>query len=169
MAAKKFLRLVSGVLTEVFGVQTSAGAENAGDIVSLDDTGRIDTSMMPVGIGADTLSITAYEALTAGDYVNIFSDSGTVKVRKAVANAAGKEANGFVLSAVSSGATATVYCEGTNTALTGLTAGTQYFLSDATAGAVTATAPTAGIIQKIGRAASATSINFQPSDYIVLA
>ena len=54
MAAKKFLRLVNGVFTEIFGVQASAGAANAGDLVSLDDSGRIDGTMMPVGIGADT-------------------------------------------------------------------------------------------------------------------
>ena len=63
MAAKKFLRLVNGVLTEIFGVQASAGAGNAGDIVSLDDSGRIDNSMMPVGIGADTAAIPASETL----------------------------------------------------------------------------------------------------------
>ena len=33
MAAKKFLRLVNGVFTEIFGVQASAGAANAGDLV----------------------------------------------------------------------------------------------------------------------------------------
>ena len=31
MAAKKFLRLVGGVITEIFGVQTSAGAIEARD------------------------------------------------------------------------------------------------------------------------------------------
>lgn len=90
MAAKKFLRLISGVLTEVFGVQTSAGAANAGDIVALDDTGRIDNTMMPVGIGADTAVIAASEALAAGDWVNIWNSTGA-KVRKADATTAGKE------------------------------------------------------------------------------
>ena len=71
MAAKKFLRLVNGVLTEIFGVQASAGAGNAGDLVSLDDSGRIDNSMMPVGIGADTSTISASETLAAGDWVNV--------------------------------------------------------------------------------------------------
>ena len=65
MAAKKFLRLVNGVLTEIFGVQMSAGAANAGDLVSQDDTGRIHNSMMPVGIGTDTATVTASEALAA--------------------------------------------------------------------------------------------------------
>ncbi len=56
MAAKKFLRFVNGVFTEIFGVQTSAGASNAGDIPALDDSGRLDQSLMPIGIGADTRS-----------------------------------------------------------------------------------------------------------------
>ena len=108
MAAKKFLRLVNGVLTEIFGVQTSGGAANAGDLVSLDDSGRIDGTMMPVGIGADTASIQATEALAAGDFVNIWN-SGGPRVRKADATVAGKEAHGFVLAAVRNGANATVY------------------------------------------------------------
>ena len=77
MAAKKFLRLVSGAITEIFGVQSSAGAGNAGDIVSLDDNGRIDPSMMPVGIAAPTAAITASEALADGDFVNVWNNSGT--------------------------------------------------------------------------------------------
>ena len=119
MAAKKFIRLVGGVLTEIFGVQTSAGAANAGDLVSLDDSGRIDGSMMPVGIGADTSNVVASEALAAGDFVNVWNDAGAFKVRKADATTAGKEAHGFVLAAVASAGTATVYFEGTNTQVSG--------------------------------------------------
>jgi len=101
MAAKKFLRFVNNVITEVFGVQASAGAGNAGDIVALDDTGRIDNSMMPVGIGADTAVIVASETLAAGDWVNVWNDAGTAKARKADATSAGKEVHGFVLAAFS--------------------------------------------------------------------
>lgn len=39
MAAKKLLRFVGNAITEVFGVQASTGAANAGDIVALDDSG----------------------------------------------------------------------------------------------------------------------------------
>ncbi|MFT2588526.1 hypothetical protein, partial [Escherichia coli] len=67
MAAKKILRFVGNNITEVFGVQASTGAANAGDIVSLDDSGRLDMSMMPVGMGADTAVIASSEALAAGD------------------------------------------------------------------------------------------------------
>lgn len=171
MAAKKFLRLVNGIFTEIVATVTSAGAGNAGDIVALDDSGKLDATVMPAGIGADTTVLPAVEALTAGDFVNIFNDSGTIKCRKAVANAAGKEAHGFVLSSVSEAANATIYRAGTNSAVTGLTAGVIQYLSASSAGAATATPPsTSGyIVQKLGVTSSATSINFQPSDFIVLA
>lgn len=169
--ADKYIKQNSGVLTEVEATVTSAGAGDAGKIVALNSSGEIDATMMPTGIGADTTVLPAFEALAAGDFVNIFDDSGTIKCRKAVANGTGKHAHGFVLSSVSEAANATIYRAGTNTAVTGLTAGVQHFLSGSSAGTVTATAPTTSgyIIQKIGVTSSATAINFQPSDYIVLA
>ena len=160
MAAKKFLRLVNGVLTEIFGVQTSAGAGNAGDLVSLDDSGRIDNSMMPVGIGADTSTITASETLAAGDWVNVWDDSGA-KVRKADATTAGKEAHGFVLSAVTSGNPATVYFEGTNTQVTGQTPGLVYLQTTAGTGGATIPSASGNVVQSIGVAVSATAVNFE--------
>jgi hypothetical protein len=74
------------------------------------------------------------------------------------------------LTTVTSGNNVDVYFEGTNTQLTGLTGGAMYFLST-TAGGVTSTAPSASgnVVQKLGRALSATEINFEPSDPIVLA
>lgn len=70
---------------------------------------------------------------------------------------------GFVLSAFGSGVSATVYFEGTNTAVTGLTPGIQY-LDPATPGKSTGTYPTftAGqVSQIVGFATSATTLNFQ--------
>lgn len=168
MAAKKFLRQISGAITEIAGVVTSAGAGNDGDIPALDATGRLDTSMMPVGIGADTASITASEALAAGDFVNIWNSTGA-KARKADATTAGKEAHGFVLAAVSSSASATVYFEGTNTQVTGQTPGNVFLQT--TAGTAGATVPsTAGnIVQNLGVATSTTSINFERGTPITLA
>ena len=168
MAAKKFLRLVNGVLTEIFGVQTSAGAGNAGDLVSLDDSGRIDNSMMPVGIGADTSTITASETLAAGDWVNVWNDSGA-KVRKADATTAGKEAHGFVLAAVTSGNPATVYFEGTNTQVTGQTPGPVYLQTTAGTGGATIPSASGNVVQSIGVAVSATAVNFERSAPVTLA
>lgn len=169
MAAKKFLRLVNNVLTEVFGVQTSAGAGNAGDLVSLDDSGRIDGSMMPVGIGADTAEIDASETLSAGDYVNVWNDGGTPKVRKADATAAGKEAHGFVLDAATSGNPATVYFEGTNTQVSGQTAGPVYLSTTAGAGSSTPPSGAGNVVQRVGFAYSATNVNFEAGQHYVLA
>ena len=169
MAAKKFLRLVNGVLTEIFGVQTSAGAGNAGDLVSLDNSGRIDNSMMPVGIGADTALIDASEGLAAGDWVNVWNDAGTAKVRKADATTAGKETNGFVSAAVTSGNPATVYFEGTNTQVTGQAPGPVYLQTTAGAGGATIPSAPGNVVQQIGVAVSATAVNFDRNAPVVLA
>lgn len=168
MAAKKFLRLVNGVLTEIFGVQTSAGAGNAGDLVSLDDSGRIDNSMMPVGIGADTSTISASETLAAGDWVNVWNNSGA-KVRKADATTAGKEAHGFVLAAVTSGNPATVYFEGTNTQVSGQTPGPVFLQTTAGVGGPTVPSASGNVVQQIGVAVSATAVNFERSVPVTLA
>lgn len=169
MAGDKFLYNNAGTITEKVSNQASAGAGDAGKIVALDSTGRIDNTMMPVGIGADTQNITTSEALAAGDLVNIWNSTGA-KARKADASVAGKEAHGFVLSAVTSGGTATVYFEGTDTQVTGLTPGVQY-LSATTPGQATATAPSGSgqVVQRVGFATAAAALNFQSMPPVVLA
>lgn len=158
----------SGILDDSIINATVASAANK--IVKLDGTGKLDVTVMPTGIGADTASITASEALAAGDLVNIWNNSGTANVRKADGSTAGKEAHGFVLSAVLSAAAATVYFEGTNTQCTGLTPGVQY-LSGATPGKPASAAPsgTGKIVQVVGFAISATALNFQAELPITLA
>ena len=160
----------TGVLdaTIVNAKASSVGAGDAGKVVALDGSGRIDPTMMPVGLGADTASIQASEALSAGDFVNIWN-SGGARVRKADAAVAGKEAHGFVLAGVASGAQATVYFEGTNTGVTGQTPG-NVFLST-TAGLAATAAPSAAgnVVQRIGFATSASAINFQAQTPVTLA
>ena len=149
---------------------TSAGAGDSGKVVALDGSGRIDLTMMPSGIGADTASILASEALAAGDLINIWNNVGTANMRKADASTSGKEAHGFVLAAVSNGASGSAYFEGSNTQQTGLTPGVQ-FLSATTPGKATNVAPTGAgkIVQRVGLATSATAFNFEAGDPIVLA
>ncbi len=168
--ADKFLYNNAGTITEKELTVTSAGAGDAGKGVALDGTGKLDSSVLPTGIGADTLSVVCSENLAAGDFVNLWSDSGTGKVRKADASN-GRAAQGFVLSAYTSGQTALVYFEGTNTQLSSLTPGSRYFLSGSVAGGVTATAPsTSGhIVQELGFARSATQMPFEPQVTITLA
>jgi hypothetical protein len=104
--------------------------------------------------------IVAGEALAARDLVNIYNNGGTPTVRKANASL-GREANGFVMAAVANGANATVFFDGLITGLTGLTAGSA-FLSGATAGLATATAPTTvgHIVQRVGTFVTATTMKF---------
>ena len=168
MPAKKFLRLVAGVFTEVAATVTSAGAGSDGDLVALDSSGRLDNSVMPVGIGADTKTIAASEALAAGDWVNVWNSTGA-KVRKADATTAGKEAHGFVLAAVSSGANALVYFEGTNTQVSGQTPGPVYLQTTAGTGGATIPSASGNVVQNLGVALSATEVNFERGTPVVLA
>ena len=168
MAAKKFLRLVAGVFTEIAATVTSSGAASDGDLVALDSSGRLDNSMMPIGIGADTKTIAASEALAAGDWVNVWNSTGA-KVRKADATTAGKEAHGFVLAAVSSGANALVYFEGTNTQVSGQTPGPVFLQTTAGTGGATIPSASGNVVQNLGVALSATEVNFERGTPVVLA
>ncbi len=166
-----FLKLTGGVPTDANATATSAGAGDAGKIPKLDAGGKLDPTMMPPGVGVEVRTVQASEALAAGDLVNFHDVTGSARVRKADAAAAGKEAHGFVLTSVASGANATVYPEeNVITGLTGLTTGARQFLST-TAGQRTAVAPTAAgqVAQIIGMALSPTEIMFRPETPITIA
>ena len=152
----------SGVLdsTIVNSKTTSAGAGDSGKLPALDSSGRLDTTFMPVGIAADTVSITTSETIASGDLVNIWNSTGA-KVRKADASVAGKEAHGFVLAGAGSGASVTVYFEGSNTQVTGLTPGVQFLSTSPGLCSSTAPSGSANVVQRVGFATGATSLNFQ--------
>lgn len=154
----KYLALINGRIKEVLGLSTSAGSADAGKIPELDGSGRLDSSMMPVGFGSETKVIQASENLAAGDFVNVFNSTG-LRVRKADASN-GRIAHGFVLNSVTSGQNATVYYGNLNTAVSGLTIGNELYLSGSTAGTVTATPPsTSGhIVQRLGVATGTTEM-----------
>lgn len=161
----KPLSLVNNIPTEVPAIATSAGAGDAGKLVEVGGDGRLHSSLMPVGIGADTKLIEASEALTAGDYVTIHNSGGArVRLADASDGVAGM-AHGFVLDNVASGDDATLYFEGANPQLTGLTPGVTYALSHTTPGkviALSAASTTAGhIVQELGYATEATEMNVE--------
>jgi hypothetical protein len=162
--ADKYLTLAGDGLPELkAGTVVSTGATNAGDIPAADASGRLDQSWLPIGVGADTFTAVASETLSAGDFVNTFSNSGVFSARKAD-NSNGRPAQGFVLAAASATQTATIYHLGeANTALSGLTGGVKYFL--VVAGVVIATpldkddADNAGFLsQYLGFASGATAL-----------
>lgn len=170
MAAEKFLQHdAAGGLREVQGV-TTGGAPGIDKIPSLNASGLLDISMMPPGLGGDVAVLPAVGAIAAGDLVNVYNNGGTPSVRKADASAIGTIAHGFVLSAYADAENATVYFEGNNTGVSGLTAG-KVFLSATTAGLSTNTAPTGTgkVVQSVGVAVSATQINFEAAPAILLA
>lgn len=150
-------------------VDASAGAGDAGKIPALNGAGKFDPSFFPTGIGPEVRTITASENLAAGDLVNIHESTG-FKVRKADATNPAKQADGFVLAAVTSGQPATVWPEeAIITGLSGIEAKT-YFLS-ATAGLFTDDPPAGAgnLVQEIGRGISATEIMFRPGEPVTLA
>lgn len=170
MAAQKFLTNNAGKFKEVQATTTSLGSGDDGKIPALGSDGRLHSTMMPTGFGAETKTITASENLAAGDFVNIHVSSG-LKVRKADASNPAKFAVGYVLAAVTSGQAATVYYGNLNTQVSGLTAGDTLFLSGGTPGAVTATAPTTSgyIVQQLGVATSTSEILVEIQPTIELA
>lgn len=198
MAQTTYLRQISGGLAEAKTIEVSSGTPandaskipntNASGVVDptllnaantggtgkenrmaqLDNSGRLDTSMMPVGVVPDTAVLPTSEAIASGAYVNVFNSSGVVKVRNADA-ATGRPAHGFVPVGVASGANATVYFEGTNTALTGRTLGATQWLGAAGAGAETPPTASGAIVQQVGVAISATAVSFEPHLPITLA
>lgn len=167
MPAAQYLARVAGRLKKITATVVSAGAADDGKIVALDATGRISSTVLPVGIGADTKSLIASETLAAGDVVNVWNDGGVAKMRKADASAPGKEVDGFVLAAVTSGTAGLMYKEGTITGLTGLTPGAEMFLSN-TPGQLTATPLSAAgtVDQFVGIAISSSEVDYNPGEPI---
>lgn len=169
----KLLQRKNGKTQQYTPATQSAGAADAGKVVGLNTSGKIDQTMMPDGVGAATRTAPATEALTAGAFVNEYANSGTLAVRLAD-NSNSRVATGFVKTQVANGGTATIWpLDSTNDQLSGLTVGADYYLG--TAGGVLATpldatdtAQAGKIDQRLGRARSATELVTDDYDYVVL-
>jgi hypothetical protein len=168
--AQKFQSLVSGRETMIEGAASSSGTADGGRIVALGTDGKLDVTLMPTGIGILTFTMTAQEALQAGAFVNIVNVSGSPQARLADASI-DRPAHGFVKTAFSTGASATVYLRsGINEALSGMTPGARQYLGAAGHRTETAPAsPDAVIHQLVGIAKDATTLIVDIEDDIVLA
>jgi hypothetical protein len=168
--------LPDGISGEVDSIVTSSGAADAGKIPELNSEGLLDISFFPEGVGSTNSgtgfspsNILASEDISAGSLVNIYNDSGA-KCRKAMATSFEMEAHGYILTAVSSGQMAGVYFGGTNNRVTGLSIGKQYLSVDIPGICTTTVASGSGnIVQKVGFATSATSMDFKIYSSIRLA
>lgn len=173
MPAQSFLSRVNGRTKRLFGIQQSAGTGSAGALIAAGNDGKLDSTFLPAGIGGNTQTATASEALSAGAFVNLYSNGGTWSARNAD-NSNGREADGFVIAATASGGVATIYpLDATNSGVSGLTTGTDYWLG--TGGQVISTpldatlTTNAGYIdQYLGRASSPTSLVTNDDGWVVL-
>lgn len=167
----KYLSDSSGIMTEVAAIAVSAGAGDSGKIPALDGSGLLDISFMPVGVGAEVTVVVTSENITAGHFVNLYSNAGTSTGRKSDATTSAKFAVGFSLASITSPANVTIYgISNKNTQLSSLTIGSAYYLST-TAGTISATSPSGSgnIVQRVGVAESATALVYSDSGFWVKA
>lgn len=141
-------------------INQSSGAVDSGKIIAADSAGRLDLSLMPVGIAPDVRILETTEDLSAGSYVNIYESAGTFFCRLAD-NSNQREANGYVKDSFLTAANATIYFEGENSGLSGLVNGTVYL---GTSGGVIQTplneqTETGKFHQVLGKAVSDTAVN----------
>ena len=127
-----------------------------GDIIEIEGknkTGVIAVRPYPNDIGLDIIRIDGLVRRNVGAGIGDL-----IKVRKADASI-NKPAHGYVLDDVSAGSDVTVYFNGFNDKLSGLTVGKYYFLSNTTPGKVIDTAPITYLKQRLGFAISSNTIN----------
>ena len=166
---QKYMILNGGKKELKASLDSSSGAADAGEIPSLGSDGKLDPSFLQ---DIDVTSIVSFEDLASGDYVNIFDDSGTVKVRKAD-NSNDRPAHGYVKDTVVAPAAVNVFFEGANANLSGLTEGARIYLG--TTGGIIETpldptnpADDGKLHQLLGWAISDTEVNTDIQDCITL-
>ena len=169
MPGEKFIQMTTGGnFTEKRGVQTG-GSSNANKIAALDSAGKIANTMLPDGIGQDTVVIQASEALSAGQFINIWQSGSDTRVRRASASSTITRADGFVKEDVASGSDATIFISGINTNVEGsINVGGKVFLS-ATPGQGRAVPPTSvnNIAQYLGICTDDNTVAVDIRDFII--
>lgn len=153
---------------EVTAITQSAGAADAGKIIATNSAGGVDESFLPIGDGARAFPLS--QALSAGDFVNVYDDGGVAKLRKADASSPATRAHGFVREAGAEGENVKMYGSGVLEGFADLTVGATYVLSDTTPGEATLVSPSASghIAQIVGTAVSPTEIQVDIAETIVV-
>lgn len=190
-----FTRIVNNIITSIKTITTSTGVTDADKIPSTNSSGFLDSTIinasavggaahpdvviqagadgllpltfLPTGVGEESFTALASEAIGQGKNVNEWNDGGVMKVRLAD-NAGGKPSHGFTKAAFSSGVTATYYKLG-SCPTTGGSVGAVYLGGN---GDFTFTAPLEGsglILQPLGICASSTTIYYSKETPVLLA
>lgn len=165
MAAPKYVTrdVSTGKLKEVIATETGPTAEV---VVSTNAAGYIDPTLLQ---DEPVATFTAGETIAAGAMVYIKSDG---KVYNASAASGGNQAEGFAVAGIASAGSGSISLgNGKNTGVSGLTAGTRYYLSTSTPGGVQSTVPTgAGSLhQFVGYASATGELDVTITDSVVLA
>jgi hypothetical protein len=146
-----------------------ASADYTYFVVAVNGSGSTSSAGSNIGAGqaSAAASLVASATMTAPLIVNIFSASGAAKARPADVADDSKPADGFILQGAASGSPVAVFGRGAIvTSLSGLTPGANYWL--AAGGTLTATVPSSGWRQFVGKALSATTLRFDPDQGTLL-
>lgn len=115
--------------------------------------------------------IIASTSLSAGMYVNIFTDGGVPKLRPAIAVSINTVAHGFVTQNAAAGQAVKFHSYGINPFLSSLTPGSRYLLSATVPGGITLQTPVPGsglVWQPVGRAFSNAEILVGIDNYYLM-
>lgn len=125
----------------------------------------------PASRDSSTVEMVCSDTLAYGDLVYIWDDTGTPKCGLADATDNTKPADGWSTDAYASGGSALVALTATLiTGLSGLSIGADYYLRAGVPGAMTSTAPsTSGnVVQRVGKAISATTLSFERGEPVLV-
>ena len=158
----KFLTLLADGATHlVAAISSSGGIVDKEKIVATNAEGTIDITLLPTGLDTSAENMLAAESISAGDFINIFEDQGTRKVR--LADAANlRPAHGFVLTNLALGDSGSIYTAGVNSQLTNLVPGRKYFLNIVPGAIIPLINLVSGnLVQSLGTAISSTQLRFE--------
>lgn len=167
MANQRLLATVGGDLVEQFLAWNDAASEELSlDASALTAPRTITVPDTDVNLGdipQNSATLTASQAVAAGEFGTIHNDGGTAKIRAADPGETDNCAACYVPASIASGNTGTVQFPGQIiTGLSGLTPGPVYLSTTPGGTATTPPASARKAIQLLGYALSATSMRFQP-------
>jgi len=144
-----------------------AGA--GGRPLATDENDLLDPSFLPPGLGAAEMVAPASETLAAGDLVNLWTDAGARKARKADASALDKPAHGFVAEGAAAAGMAHVILSGECPQAVAGGGEQGLFLSGAVPGKASAVFdPSWALWQRVGfRGPGDASFAFSPGEAVV--
>ena len=128
---------------------------------------RVQNTSSPAGVSA---TITASEIITAGSFVNVYSNGGATAVRNANASDPTKFANGYAYTAIASTVAGVITFVGLNANAAVSTPASQVWLSDTVPGGFQTTPPTTTghIVQSLGVAAPNIGVFFSIQPWVQL-